>query len=248
MKKLILAVLASGLVTLYSNATPTTIKTKIVIESVAQEDFVDDAPCFIVYPEGEAYETLRDSGAIEKIEKSISKLGYTIVEKDSEAVVYIRVGYTQHEPYSKEIEVKQRGKIDYSNSASTTNYAATLGNGRYKQLANPTSQENTTDPATILGPNGEVIKVAEQDEKGTNVMQGSTTIMQTTIYPITFQVSAWTFSKDENGVHPQQLWGVLASYNNLRDEEAHPQLLDMSKAASRYFGKHLKKEKRVERQ
>lgn len=247
MKKRILILLTSCLAVIYSSAAPSTIKTKIVIESVAQEDIVDDAPCFIVYPDGKAYETLKDSGAIEKIEKSISKLGYTIVEKDSDAVVYIRVGFTQHESYSKEFELKHRDQIDYSNSVASSNMAATHFNGRYKSLANPTSPSNTSDPGTILGPTGEVIHLGSQSEKGVSITEGGKQKMITTIYPITFQVSAWIFSKDEKGVHPQQLWGVLASYNNLRDEEAHPQLLDMSKAASRYFGKQLKKEKRVER-
>ncbi|MDQ8183351.1 hypothetical protein [Pelagicoccus sp. SDUM812005] len=229
------------------NAAPSTLATKIVIESVAAKDFPSDAPCFIVYPEGEAFQVLKDSGATANIEKAISKMGYTIVEKDSDAIVYIRVGFTQHEPYSREIEIKQREQIDYSNSASATNYAATLNNGRYTQLANPTSQENATDPSSILGPNGEVIQMNEQKEKGTVITEGERQKLETTIYPMSFQVSAWTFSKDETGVHPHQLWGVLASYNNLRDEEPHPQLLDISKAAARYFGKQLKKEKRVVR-
>lgn len=222
-------------------------KTKIVINAIASEDISKEAPLFILYPEGESLKILEESGAIPQLEKSLTKLGYSLVSRESDAAVYVRVDYKEAEPYSTSIEYENRPTLDYSNSASTTNYAAMLGGGRYQKLANPAKHREANNAEAILGPNGEIITLADQEDRATKIIRSDKQSLEATIYPIYFEVSAWTFDQDDTQSNPQQLWAVQASYNNLRDEETQPQLKDLSKSASRFFGKNLKKEKLVAR-
>ncbi|EDY81442.1 hypothetical protein VDG1235_1060 [Verrucomicrobiia bacterium DG1235] len=246
MKKQLITLIA-GLVIATASAAPNNLKTKIVIQAVAQDAFIDDAPAFILYPEGDALKDFEESGAIKQLEKSIKRMGYTLVSKDTEAVVFIRVDFAQHEPFATEFEIKGRPKIDYSNAASTKNYAAMMKGGRYQQLADPQIARNMNDPASILGPTGEIIVLSEQEPNAPKVIDAESQKLQTMIHPITLQISAWSFEKETASNDPEQLWAVLATYNNLRDEEAQPQLRDLCKAASRFFGKNLKNEKLVAR-
>ncbi len=222
-------------------------RTKIVINAIASENASTNAPAFVLYPEGESLKTLEESGAIPQLEKSLTRLGYSLVSNENDAAVYIRIDYTEAEPYSTDIEYENRPTLDYSNSASTANYAAMLGGGRYQTLANPSKHREQNNAEAILGPNGEIITLADQEDRATKVIKSDKQNIEATIYPIYFEVSAWAFDQDDNQAPPEQLWAVQASYNNLRDEETQPQLRDLSKSASRFFGKNLKKEKLVVR-
>ncbi|MBD5781851.1 hypothetical protein IEN85_20285 [Pelagicoccus sp. NFK12] len=222
-------------------------QTKIVVNAIAADRYVTNAPAIVIYPEGEGLETLRESGAIEKLERSLKKMGYSLVEKESEAAVYIRVAFEEFEPYATDIEYRNRPQIDYSNSPSATNYAAIINGGRYKKLANPRQNREQNNAESILGPTGEIINLGEQKDRETQIIQAEEKTLAATIYPISLEVSAWVFDQDKRDAPPSQLWAVLAFYNNLRDEETQPQLLDLSETASRFLGKNLKKEKLVSR-
>lgn len=222
-------------------------KTKIVVEAIAADDYTKNAPAFVIYPEGENRTLIEESGAIPKLERSLDKLGYSLVKNESDAAVFIRVAFEELEPYATDIEYRNRPRIDYSNSPSTANYAAMMQGGRYNKLANPRQNRDQNNAESILGPNGEIINLADQKDRETKIIQSEEKTLEATIYPIAFEVSAWMFDQDKKEAPPQQLWAVRASYNNLRDEETQPQLLDLSKTASRFLGKNLKKEKLVSR-
>lgn len=224
-------------------AAPQQVRTKFAVQAMSEDSIEKGAPAFILYPEGESEETLKESGADQNIEKAVEKLGYTIVSKESEAAVFVRVQYTTHEPSEVEVDLKTRPKLDYSNSASTRNYAATMKGGRYTSLANPSKNRATNNATSILGPDGKIIDLGEQENYETKIIEGEEAVLEATIYPLTFQVSAWEFTSET----PKQLWAVQVNYNNLRDEEMQPQLRDISKAAAKFFGKNLRKEKYVSR-
>ncbi|MDQ8186060.1 hypothetical protein [Pelagicoccus sp. SDUM812002] len=222
-------------------------QTKIVIEAIAADGYVEDAPAFLLYPEGETLSVLKESGAIPKLESSIKKLGYSIVTQESEAAVFIRVAFNEFEPYATDIEYQNRPRLDYSNSPSTANYAAMMQGGRYNKLANPRQNRDQNNAESLLGPNGEIINLADQKDRETKIIPSEEETIEATIYPIALEVSAWMLDQDRKEAPPEQLWAVRASYNNLRDEETQPQLLDLSKSASRFLGKNLKKQKLVSR-
>lgn len=219
------------------------LKTKIELSATAEKQIHDDAPCYLVYPEGDALDAIRESGANETIEKAIRKMGYSIVASEQEAVVFIKVAFARFEPFQAEVEVKGRNRIDYSNAASTRNHAAMMKGGRYQQLADPQQHRDRNNVESILGPSGEVIQLADQEAPAPKVVEGETVKAQATFYPIALEVSAWKFDSEK----PVQLWSAVASYNNTVNEETEPQLLDLCKAASRYFGKNLKSSKFVTR-
>lgn len=249
MKKLTipLIVAASFLISPLIEAATKLPETKIIVQSIAAEVYPDDAPCFIVYPDALSAEILQESGAAKLVAKSLEKLGYSIVEKESEAVVFVRIYFEKFEPYDTIIELKQRPSIDYSNASSTRNYAAIVQGGRYQQLANPTLARDRNDVGAVLGPSGEVIMLSEQDPVAAKVVEKDPEAMKTTVHPIVFEVSAWQFPKDAEDSEPQQIWATLATYNNLQDEETEAQLRDMCKATTRYFGKSINGEKLVKR-
>lgn len=222
-------------------------KTKIVVEAVAAENYPKSAPAFVIYPEGENLEILRQSEAIPPLEKALEKLGYSLVKEESQAAVFIRVAYSELEPYATDIQYRNRPTLDYSNSPSTANYAAMIGGGRYKQLANPTRNREQNNVEAILGPNGEPMNLADQEDRQTKIIKSKEETLSATIYPISLEVSAWKIDQDQLELSPEQLWAVRASYNNLRDEETQPQLFDLGKTVNRFLGKNLKKEKLVSR-
>ncbi|MBK1878320.1 hypothetical protein [Pelagicoccus mobilis] len=222
-------------------------KTKVVVQSVSQKQIQTDAPCYIVFPEGADLETIEDSQIPQNIEATLRKMGYPIVADESAAVIFVNVKFETHEAFETEIKIKERGQIDYSNSASTKNYAAILGGGRYNQVAQAQNSSQNSDLPSILGPDGKIIDLAEQGTDGAEFKEGRDGTLIATIRPITFQVSAWSFDKVKEGQKPEQLWAVRTTYNNLREEDTVTQLEDLYKIASKYFGKNLKKEKLVTR-
>lgn len=243
----LLATLA--LLTIYSPSSHAEkrVKTKVVVQSVSEKNIQRDAPCFIVYPEGVELEILEASGADDLLKHSLEEMGYTITTDDRSAVVFVRVDFTQHESFETEISFKERPHIDYTNSASSKNYAAMVGGGRYKKLLSPDLQKGPGDPSSILGPEGEIIDLAEQGKTGAEFKEGRKGTLSATVRPITFQVSAWSFHQVAANQNPKQLWAVQTTYNNLYDEGTEPQLKDLCKIASRFFGKNLRKEKLVAR-
>lgn len=222
-------------------------KTKIVIQSIAADSFPSDAPCFLVFSDETPSQLLRDSGIVEEINATLQKMGYSIVANQNDAAVFVRIHFQQHEPYATVIDVKSRPRIDYSNAGSTRNYAAMMKGGRYQQLANPTRARNRNEEGALLGPSGEVIMLSELEANEPKVIEDDPEAMQVTVHPLSFEISAWSFSQDSANPAPKQLWATLASYNNLLDEELQPQLKDLSKAATRFLGKNLKNEKLVSR-
>ncbi|MBC2606798.1 hypothetical protein [Pelagicoccus albus] len=228
---------------LLANAAPDEIKTKFVINAVSEKSIEKGAPAFLIYADAESQQILEESGAAQTIVEGLEKMGYLVVEKERDAAVFVKMDFLKEPSYAIELDLKTRPTIDYSNSASTRNYAATIGGGRYSQLGNPSRSRAQNDVTTILGPNGEPITLSEREDYAAKINEGEDQKVVTRIYPLTFQVSVWSFQNSE----PQQLWAVQTSYNNLADEELHPQLEDMSQAATRFFGKNLKKEKYVSR-
>ncbi|MDQ8202264.1 hypothetical protein [Pelagicoccus sp. SDUM812003] len=221
-------------------------ETKVIVQSIAASSFAKDAPCYMVYPEGRALEILQESGAIDQLESSLRELGYTIVQRESEAAVYVRVRFSEFEPYATELDLNVRPRIDYSNASSTRNHAAMMKGGRYQELANPGRNRDRNMVGAILGPEGEIIDPSRMEPTEPKVIETEVEPFSATVYPITFEVSAWSLDGDsENPL--RQDWAVLATYNNLRDEETQSQLRDLSEIATRFLGKNLKKEKLIHR-
>lgn len=226
---------------------PDEFKTKIAIKAATMEAYESDAPAYIVYPDGEALEVLKESGAISKLEQSLEAMGYTLVDDTKDAAVYIRVGFTEYEPFTTEVGFKSRPTLDYSNSAASVNYASVLFGGRYDMLANTQKNRASNDATAILGPSGEIIVLGDQEERAPKLNESGKQIIEATVYPISLEVSAWRVEIEGGSKVPHPLWATVATYHNLRDEEAPPQLYDLSQVSTQYLGKNLKKEKFVSR-
>ena len=228
-------------------ATPSiaqTIKTKISLESAAAPGKIQhDAPCFIVYPEGEDLLLLVRSGLKTQIEQSLSQKGYQIVANPDDAAIFVKVVFAALPPFEANVTVKGRDTWDYSNAASTRNYAAIMMGGRYSELADPERNRDTQNVSAMLGPSGEVIDPTDQKNIEATVAPGKTKQATLVIHPLAFQISGWQFDEAKPDADPTNLWQVTASLESPAGESIESRLADLADAAIKQIGKPLKKTK-----
>lgn len=222
-------------------------KSKVAVESTVAKKTKHDAPCFIVYPEGEAYLTLIRSGVKMEIEEALSTKGYQIMAKADDAAIFIKIEYAALPTFEAKVKLKGRDQWDYTNAASTRNYATLIQGGRYSELANPDRNRETGTPNFIIGPSGEIIDTADQKSIEATIKEGEVQTKTLVIHPVAFRISGWRFDDDKPNADPQNIWQVTTSIENIVEEPIEPQLSDLADAAIAHIGKPLKKPKLVTR-
>lgn len=224
-----------------------TIKTKIVVDAGSSTNVDRGTSCYLVFPEGQPLETLKSAGVDRIVQAALDKKGYLIVANPDEANLFVKVDYAAGEPFPAEVTFQQQDSFDYSNAASTRNYAATMLGGRYHMLANPQRNRDIGSTGFVLGPNGEVIDVGTQKEIGAEVVEGEKEERTVTVYPFVFEISAWKFDEAQPHADPTRVWHATAVYQNVQDEPAEEVLDEMAIAAAKQVGKSLKKPKLTNR-
>lgn len=219
------------------------IRTKITVESASMSKVDHEQPCYLVYPEGDALQPLKDSNANQVIENALQKKGYHLVANPNDAAVFIKIDYAKLEPIEVEAILTQRGSFDYSNAPSTRNYAATMHGGRYQSLGDPSRSRATSAVGFTLSPEGKPIDIGEQKDREAVFVKGKSQTTTLLLHPIVLQVAAWRFDKDDPSITPTEVWKTTSSVENLREEPLENQLSNLAAAAAKQFGKTLKKPK-----
>lgn len=222
------------------------VRSTILVESVAADSVDHEQPCFIVFPEGPSLALLQSAQLPQSLSTRLEKLGYHLVSNPEQATVFVKVELVQADPFQAEVQLQGKGRYDYSHSASTRNYAATLSGGRYQSLGNPDRARARNETGFILDPEGKPIDIGNQPSYEAEYKEGETETQVMTLYPSLFQVSAWSF---ENGTpaEPTQLWATRSTLETLVEEPIADQVEDLANATLKHLAKPLKSPKEIRR-